>query len=90
MPQSRPRAFIIAASDELSLDGLTQQFPAAPFHPSSLVRAADTVNDPDWIWWSLTLPDRRSRSFGDLCERDAPCDPPAKDKGALRYALHRE
>jgi DNA (cytosine-5)-methyltransferase 1 len=80
VPQSRPRAFIIAASEELPLDGLTQQFPSAPFHPAGLVRAAFTVNDPNWIWWSVPQQNRRRRAFGDLCERDVPCDPPVKTK----------
>ncbi len=81
VPQSRPRAFIIAASEEVPLDGLTQQFPSVPFHPAGLVRTAFTVKDHNWIWWSLPGPNRKRRSeFGDLCERDVPCDSPAKTR----------
>ncbi|MGO8732510.1 MAG: DNA cytosine methyltransferase [Terriglobia bacterium] len=80
VPQSRPRAFIIAASDEVPLDGLIQQLPSGPFHPAGLVRTSFAVNDPEWVWWSLPVPRRIRAAFGDLCERDAPCDPPSKTR----------
>ena len=35
------------------------------------------INDPEWVWWSLPVPSGNTSSFGDLCERDAPCDPPS-------------
>jgi DNA (cytosine-5)-methyltransferase 1 len=80
VPQSRQRAFIIAVSEEVPLDGLSQPLPSGPFHPEGLVRASFAVNDPDWVWWSLPLPQGRPPAFVDLCERDAPCDPPSKTK----------
>jgi|ERR1041384_985079 DNA (cytosine-5)-methyltransferase 1 len=77
VPQSRPRAFVIAVSDDISLKGLCQNLPSAPFHPTGLVRTSFVVNDPEWVWWSLPIPSGKPPSFGDLCERDAPCDPPS-------------
>jgi DNA (cytosine-5)-methyltransferase 1 len=80
VPQSRPRAFIIAASEEIPLEGLLQQFPSGPFHPAGLVRTSFAVNDQEWVWWSLPVPPGNTAVFGDLCERDAPCDPPSKTR----------
>lgn len=78
IPQSRRRAFIIAAKEGIPLNGLVQQLPSGPFHPKNLVRTSFVVDDPEWIWWSLPFPKGRRSSFGDLCERDVPCDPPSK------------
>jgi DNA (cytosine-5)-methyltransferase 1 len=75
LPQSRPRAFIIATSESLPIGDLAQQLPSGPFHTTGLVRTASTVDDPEWVWWSLPLPQGKPAPFGDLCERDAPCDP---------------
>lgn len=78
VPQSRPRAFVIAVSQDISLDGLSRPSPSEPFHPAGLVRTSFVINDPDWVWWSLPLPQGRKASFSDLCDRAAPCDPPSK------------
>lgn len=75
VPQSRPRAFVIAVSEDIPLEGLCQILPTEPFHPSSLVRTSFVVNDPEWVWWSLPIPSGQTPSFADLCERNAPCDP---------------
>jgi DNA (cytosine-5)-methyltransferase 1 len=80
VPQSRPRAFIIAVSEDIPIDDLRQLLPSEPFHSTGLVRTSFTVNDPDWIWWSLPRPNKKTPIFADLCERDAPCDPPSKTK----------
>jgi DNA (cytosine-5)-methyltransferase 1 len=80
VPQSRRRAFIIAVRENIPLNGLIQQFPSEPFHPKNLVRTSFVVDDPEWIWWSLPFPKGNRPTFRDLCERDAPCDPPSKTR----------
>ncbi len=80
LPQSRKRAFLVAALPHIPLNGLIQHSPSEPFHPSSLIRASLVVDDPDWIWWSLPIPDHERASFSDLCERQAPYDPPSRTK----------
>jgi DNA (cytosine-5)-methyltransferase 1 len=80
VPQSRPRAFIIAVSEDIPIDDLIQKFPSLPFHSSGLVRTSVTVNDPDWLWWTLPFPIRETPIFADLCERDALCDPRSKTR----------
>lgn len=78
VPQSRPRSFMVAVSNEAPIDDLSQILPTAPFHPPGLVRTAQMIDDSSWIWWSLPLPQGKTPLFGDLRERDAPCDPPSK------------
>ncbi|MBI2818048.1 MAG: DNA cytosine methyltransferase [Acidobacteria bacterium] len=43
VPQSRPRAFVIAVNHRVDVTGLTQAVPSQPFHPSGLVRTALTA-----------------------------------------------
>lgn len=78
VPQSRRRAFIIAVTENIPLNGLTQQLPSGAFHPQNLVQTSFAVDDPEWIWWSLPFPKEPRPAFSDLCEHDAPCDPPSK------------
>jgi DNA (cytosine-5)-methyltransferase 1 len=78
VPQSRVRAFLVAVEEGVRLDGLVQSRPGGVFHPPGLIRASFPIDDPDWVWWSIPVPAVRRPGFSDLCERDAPCDPPAK------------
>ncbi len=78
LPQSRPRAFLIAASEQIGFEGLVQHGPSDPFHSPGVVRAAAAVRDREWVWWALPLPTVRVPQFSEICERDAPCDPPAR------------
>jgi DNA (cytosine-5)-methyltransferase 1 len=80
VPQSRRRAFVIAVAQDIRLNGLIQELPSEPFHPHNLVRTSFVVDDPEWLWWSLPYPKRKRPPFADLCERDAPCDPPSKTR----------
>lgn len=75
LPQSRPRAFVIAVSEDTPVTGLVQEAPSEPFHSSGLVRTASILEDPDWIWWSLPQPSGKVAAFSDLCDREAACDP---------------
>lgn len=91
VPQSRPRAFVIAVAENIPLEGLCQKFPSEPFHRTGLVRTSFMVNDPNWVWWSLPIPSGKTLSFSDLCERDAPCDPPSTTREicAMLSPLHK-
>lgn len=68
VPQSRPRAFLVAVREGTDLRGLAQSGPSEPFHTSSIRRAASAVADPDWIWWSLSLPSKRVPSLASIVE----------------------
>lgn len=80
VPQSRKRAFIVGVEEKIALNGLAQKLPCGTYHPKNLVRTAFMIDDPKWIWWSLPIPRQRKPTFGDLCERDAPCDAPSKTR----------
>ncbi len=80
LPQSRPRAFVVAVSEEVPIDGLHGAVPSPPFHPYGLIRAGHTINDPEWVWWSLPPFCGEVAAFADICERDAPCDPISKTR----------
>ncbi len=80
VPQSRRRAFIIAAAENVPLSGLVQQLPSSPFHPKNLVRSSFLIDDPQWVWWSLPLPKEVRPAFSTVCDPDALCDPPDKTK----------
>lgn len=73
VPQSRPRAFLIAVSDEISIEGSAQPRASGHYHPESVLRAASQMDDPSWIWWSLPIAQNRVAKFADICERDAQC-----------------
>lgn len=73
VPQSRPRAFLVAVDENIDTSGLTQDAPSSPFHTEGLIRTVKTLkDDPNWIWWSLPTPSVRRPVFADLCEVDAP------------------
>jgi DNA (cytosine-5)-methyltransferase 1 len=80
VPQSRPRAFLIAIRDGVDVSGFVQSTPTAPFHTSAVIRASRRVSDPDWVWWSIPYENVKRLTFSDICERQAPCDPPEKTK----------
>jgi DNA (cytosine-5)-methyltransferase 1 len=75
VPQSRPRAFLIAVRDGIDLSGLIQPLPSPKFHSPALVRSVKALDDPKWVWWSLPIPAEPVPIFRDLCDRDAPFDP---------------
>ena len=77
VPQSRPRAFLIAVDRRLPLDGLVQTRPGQ-FHPRAAIAAATAVADADWIWWTLPSHDTRDGTLADLCDWRAPCDSPTR------------
>jgi len=72
VPQSRPRLFVIAVRNDLSIDpALISPQPLAPFHTSGLRRAVDALPDTlraGMLWWNLPTPGRRVRAFADEIE----------------------
>ena len=83
LPQSRPRAFLIASDACIPTQHLMQAGPSLPFHTSSVERAAQTVADASWVWWTLPSPRQNVSRFEVMCERDARCDSSAQTKRLL-------
>ena len=84
VPQSRPRAFLVAVDRSLPTTDFVQSGPG-PFHPGAVRSAATAVADPDWIWWALPTPDSRVAALTDLCDRHAPCE--SASRTAERLAM---
>ena len=87
-PQSRPRSFIVATHEDVSIDGLTSVSPLDHVHTSSVMRAFAAVDDRDWVWWKLPELPIRKQDFTNICERDAPCD--SAEKTAYNLSLLSE
>lgn len=84
VPQSRPRAFLIAVESSVDIAGLAQIGPGA-FHPEAILRASAAVRDPDWIWWTMPYPTAPTTALDEILERDARCDGEAET--AARRAM---
>lgn len=76
LPQSRPRAFVVAAQEDSDVEGLTSEEPDTLWHPKSVLTAYKLVGDPNWAWWTLPKPPSRTQTFAEICEFDVPADPP--------------
>jgi DNA (cytosine-5)-methyltransferase 1 len=83
VPQSRPRAFVIAVRSNRELEEFRGE-PSPVFHPASVRRAARAVADPEWMWWQLPAPAMRNMQFNDVCEFDAPHDGPETTERLLK------
>lgn len=73
VPQSRPRAFLIAVESSIDIAGLAQIGPGA-FHPEAVLRASAAVRDPEWVWWTMPHPKGPTAALAEIIDRDAPCD----------------
>ncbi|HEY2659801.1 MAG TPA: DNA cytosine methyltransferase [Caulobacteraceae bacterium] len=72
VPQSRPRLFLIGVREDVAIDSaLVAPGPVAPFHTTSLRRAAEALPGPvrdRLVWRNLPTPERRARCFADEIE----------------------
>ncbi|MFO6466247.1 DNA cytosine methyltransferase [Jannaschia sp. KMU-145] len=72
VPQSRPRLFVIAVHNSVTIPlGLQGSSPEHPWHTSALKRAFENLPRElreDWIWWSMPKPRKRTLDFADLVE----------------------
>src|SRR5262249_26939886 len=84
LPQSRPRVFLIAVSEDLPWQRLTQRAPSSPFHNRAVIQASNIADDAAWVWWSLPSPNGRVGSFGEICDQNAPIDSPQKTRELLK------
>ncbi len=75
VPQSRPRLFIVAVRNDLSIPRHREAHGPFPvWHTRGLRTAYDKLSSKardNWIWWSLPEPPKRNTQFTDLVE-DSP------------------
>lgn len=69
VPQSRPRIFVIAVSDEVVIP--TDLVDDGPnwLHNNALRQLGK--DSPSWLWWRAPEPEPRKASFADIAEREA-------------------
>lgn len=71
LPQSRPRIFVVAVSDNIDIpSSLTCQFPTWT-HSSAIKKVSRGLKG--WIWWKLPKPEKRSLKLSELIEFSLPC-----------------
>ena len=74
VPQSRPRLFVIAVRDGLSIPySVISSKPGGPFHTRSLIRAQSNLPYDlleKWVWWDLPKPRKRQQNFIDIIEEN--------------------
>jgi DNA (cytosine-5)-methyltransferase 1 len=72
VPQSRPRLFIVAVREDLTVpEALTRTQPYPLWHPANLVSAYNKLPQglkKAWMWWNLAAPPERKAKFADLVE----------------------
>ncbi len=97
VPQSRPRAFLVAAREDLSLPPwLIGDKPSPLWHPRQVCEFHDLL-DPEtarrWIWWRLPRPARRTVELVDLIETgvaDAAWDTPERTRELIERLSARD
>ncbi|MBN8982056.1 MAG: DNA cytosine methyltransferase [Rhizobiales bacterium] len=74
VPQSRPRLFIIAIAEGVSIPANLQGVDASLlWHPKALQVAHLRLKDKSkaqWVWWKMPAPPRRNSRFVDLIEEN--------------------
>jgi DNA (cytosine-5)-methyltransferase 1 len=74
LPQSRPRLFIVAVDATVSIpEGSFGLCPSPAWHPDSIIRAHNRLRKKikdKWIWWSMPMPKRGSKTLDDIIEKD--------------------
>ncbi|HUZ45644.1 MAG TPA: DNA cytosine methyltransferase [Terriglobia bacterium] len=74
LPQSRPRLFVVGMQASLPISPeLRCQAPLAPWHPKTLVRAAENLPPSlhsSWVWWNLPVPRCQVQSLESLIEEN--------------------
>ena len=77
LPQSRPRLFIVAVDERISIpDELLDIGALDPWHPKALRESWTELSSQakrNWLWWNLPSPPSRSNVFADLIE-ESPVD----------------
>lgn len=73
LPQSRPRVFVIAVSNEVVIPDTLRQQKAGWCHSDAIQSVAAKCHN-DWVWWRIPKPMRCLKGLSDILEWDAPVD----------------
>lgn len=73
LPQSRPRLFVVALRQDITLPQNVMQSPSMPWHTKALQNAygrLDSKTAENWLWWSMPKPKSRKKDFIDIIEQN--------------------
>jgi DNA (cytosine-5)-methyltransferase 1 len=72
VPQSRPRLFIVAIDESLSIpQGCSADAPSPAWHPAAIIKAYNRLPasmKASWLWWSPPMPTARLKTLDDIIE----------------------
>ncbi len=72
VPQSRPRLFIVAVDESLSVPQASLcDVPSPAWHPSAIIKAYNRLPGSlkdRWLWWNLPMPTARLQTLDDIVE----------------------
>jgi DNA (cytosine-5)-methyltransferase 1 len=72
VPQSRPRLFVVAVADDVTVpERIEAQQPQGFAHPRAVIEARDRLPAPErsrWIWWKMQAPVMRSAGLLEVIE----------------------
>lgn len=86
VPQSRPRIFIVAVKQGITLPFHLYSQKPNWLHSDNIIKAASGLKQ--WVWWSIPEPVDRECQLSDIIDWDAPVD--ADDKTNQLLALLSE
>jgi DNA (cytosine-5)-methyltransferase 1 len=73
VPHSRPRLFVIAIKNDISIPAKLEGVPSPIWHTKGLSVAHGGLTPKtreNWVWWNIPAPSRRNSCFVDLIEED--------------------
>lgn len=74
VPQSRPRLFIVAVGNNLTIPTALQGRPSEVWHSNPLRKAQATLPENErrqWIWWNLPRPEPREMALAEILDEDS-------------------
>jgi DNA (cytosine-5)-methyltransferase 1 len=69
VPQSRPRVFVVAVKEGVTLPAALTSATPTWLHPEAIQKVA--VGLKNWVWWHMPLPPVREAVLADIVEFDA-------------------
>jgi len=87
VPQSRPRVFVVAVSNDTEIPADLMDESANWLHNDTIKRVSRDL--PGWVWWRMPLPASRQTSLMDIIEWDVPTDSDAALKKNLKIMAEK-
>jgi DNA (cytosine-5)-methyltransferase 1 len=73
LPQSRPRLFVVAVREDVSIAEISERGPSGIFHTNRIQRLYGSLPARlrrNWVWWRHSPPEDRTMTFSNLVDHD--------------------